>query len=194
YQPRSLLELDHRHDIRQVVRERRDERLVGHRPGIEHTPTADGAPLPALRCARAAEDPRRMTPPAASVAALEAERAGGEPRVELGGEPVRARRDARREGGHRSLRRMARLPSPKSPQPVTRPSRAPGTCASPACPRSCRTASITWFMPHMWPCESSPPCVFSGYRPPSSMAPSRTKPADAPGAQRPSASSWSRTT
>ena len=34
-------------------------------------------------------------------------------------------------------------------EPVTRPTRAFGTCASPASPRSCRTASITWFMPHM---------------------------------------------
>ena len=67
-------------------------------------------------------------------------------------------------------------------------------CASPASPRSWRVASIRWFMPHMWPCESSPPCVLSGNSPPRSMRPPRTHAPASPRPHKPSASICSRTT
>src|SRR5262249_13636376 len=62
---------------------------------------------------------------------------------------------------HAHLRRIARLPSPKSPHPVTSPTSQSGTWSA-ASWRNCRVASTTWLSPQTWASECNPPCVLQG--------------------------------
>src|SRR5581483_4945881 len=194
----ALVRLDHRDDIGHIGRERGVHRLVHGRPREHGPPPARPRPRPAVGAAAGAPDPGWVAPRAAPVAALEAQFARRAELVELGRQPLErgARlRDRGRFGpAHRSRPRIARLPSPKSPHPVTSPVSHPATWAAPASWRSCRVASTMWFIPQMWPCESNPPCVFIGYRPPSSIVPPCTNSAASPRPQMPRASSSRSTT
>ncbi|SHT11820.1 Uncharacterised protein [Mycobacteroides abscessus subsp. abscessus] len=68
------------------------------------------------------------------------------------------------------------------------PTRAPSTCRSPACPRSCQVSSHTCAMACAGmasPKHARPPEAFTGTRPPTVVAPLRSSCSPSPFAHRP---------
>src|SRR5690606_18236924 len=80
------------------------------------------------------------------------------------------------------------------PVPLTRATRAFGTCRSPHSPRSCRTASIRMNNPYSpgWPNDRPPPLVLTGSPPPGPIPTSVTNRPPSPFSQNPRSSSCSR--
>ena len=79
--------------------------------------------------------------------------------------------------------------TPGAPYTCVKPTRrGPGACRSPASPRSCRTTSWTWRRPEApigSPFARHPPSVFTGRRPPISVAPLWIRASCSPCWQRP---------
>jgi hypothetical protein len=148
-QPHTLLHLAEKNGVRNVGRERRMERVVHDRPAVNSRPASRSHPFPTNRMAPGTHRPRWVSPAGALLATLEAKLPTRAVRIESGPHRVVGSRNRACQDRHRihPLPRIATLPSPKSPQPVTNPSCGSGTCAPPASCRSWRTASTTWLRP-----------------------------------------------
>src|SRR5574337_2201289 len=192
---------DHHRRIRHGVGKRRMQWPHHLGPGIDRALPLGTDPPRLHGTAMGADLARHMAQAAALAAALKPQLAALAPGIEFLAQAL--------EGGQRLLagcrqwvhhavpfgrllsyqrRRIAMLPSPKSPQPVTTPISASSTWRAPASPRNCRTASTTCEMSSTCACDSSPPWVLTGRRPPSSMPPFSTKAPPSPRPQNPASS------
>src|SRR3990167_7386963 len=149
-QPRGhahpLFQFNHRSHEGDVGGKSRVEGLVGYGPGKQRAPTAAAFPGKFRRAALCAHIARQVAEAAAIAAALEIEMAVLAllpefllnrvlwARSRLGWHHMRGRPHFGGQiafAAHANLLRMAMLPSPRSPQPVTRPVWAPSTWRSP---------------------------------------------------------------
>src|SRR5215217_6051393 len=159
-QPHPLVELHDDGGVGQAVGPAGVDGSMGDGPAVEGAPAVGRGPHQVgVRSAARAPVARRVLVAIAARAVLEMQPTARGVPVEV---DVRAVGHRDVTGVAHARPRMASDPSPKSPHPVTTPTSASGTWVAPPSPRSWRTASTTWFIPHMWPCESRPPWVFSG--------------------------------
>src|SRR5690606_22502176 len=132
----ALLHLHHQHRIGENALEFRRHGHVADGPGIQGPATIGFPPAPALGATAGAHEARDVPPGFAVQAALEGQHALGTVLPELFVEVVLGpwRRVGNEFAKDHPLR-IAKLTSPKSPQPVTTPSSSSGNWNSPTSSR-----------------------------------------------------------